>query len=88
MSRVPKRALILMCNTFQTIELSRLQVGDDGPADFITSTLIEAENLLPLMLEYQRAGRACSVNSPLTIVCNILVLFFFAFSSFFAAYSL
>jgi D-serine ammonia-lyase len=50
---------------FKTTELTMLQVGDGlGPVNVIVSTLIEAENVLPLMLEYKAAGRAVSVSLP------------------------
>ncbi|EHL02316.1 putative D-serine dehydratase [Glarea lozoyensis 74030] len=48
--------------THKTTELTKLQVGDgNGPANLIVSTIIEAENVAPLLLEYKAAGRA--VNS-------------------------
>ncbi|CAK7268517.1 hypothetical protein SEPCBS119000_003102 [Sporothrix epigloea] len=46
--------------THKTIELTRLQVGDELPVQLIASTLLEAERLLPLLQSYQEAGR--SVN--------------------------
>ncbi|KAL5391517.1 hypothetical protein PMIN06_007405 [Paraphaeosphaeria minitans] len=47
----------------KTLELSKLQVGPalDKPANFIVSTLVEAENLLPFLLECQANGRESSV---------------------------
>ncbi|CAO2656410.1 Nn.00g052130.m01.CDS01 [Neocucurbitaria sp. VM-36] len=45
----------------KTTELSKLQVGETGPANFIVSTVIEAENLLPYLLECQAKGREASV---------------------------
>ncbi|KAF2869070.1 putative serine dehydratase domain-containing protein [Massariosphaeria phaeospora] len=45
----------------KTLELSKLQVGDSGPAHFIVSTVVEAEHLLPFAQECQAAGRACSI---------------------------
>ncbi|KAF2272418.1 uncharacterized protein EI97DRAFT_436913 [Westerdykella ornata] len=47
----------------KTIELSRMQVGDDDSrtAHFAVSTLIEAENLVPLANEYQARGRKCNI---------------------------
>ncbi|KAL5121075.1 hypothetical protein ACEQ8H_000926 [Pleosporales sp. CAS-2024a] len=45
----------------KTLELSKLQVGATGPANFIVSTVIEAENLLPLVLDCQRQGREASI---------------------------
>ena len=48
----------------QTTELTRLQVGGGlGPVNIIVSTLIEAENVVPLLLEYKAAGRAVNVSS-------------------------
>lgn len=46
----------------QTTELTRLQVGP-GPrsANLVVSTLLEAENITPLILEYQREGRKCDL---------------------------
>lgn len=46
----------------QTLELSKLQVGDKGPANFIVSTLMEAENLLPYLIESQAQGHEASVS--------------------------
>ncbi|KAK3330077.1 putative serine dehydratase domain-containing protein [Apodospora peruviana] len=45
--------------THKTIELTRLQVGDERktPVSLITSTIKEAENVLPLLQEYQCKGR-------------------------------
>ena len=49
----------------QTTELTRLQVGGGlGPVNIIVSTLIEAEHVVPLLLEYKAAGRAVSVSFP------------------------
>lgn len=45
----------------KTLEIAKLQVGEEGPADFVVSTLIEAENLLPFLLECEARGRACSI---------------------------
>jgi hypothetical protein len=36
--------------------------GGLGPVNIIVSTLIEAENVLPLLLEYKNAGRAVNVS--------------------------
>lgn len=55
---------ILANITLQTTELTRLQVGSDsGPANIIVSTIVEAENVLPLLLEYKNAGREINVNT-------------------------
>lgn len=52
----------------KTLELSVLQVGEKGPANFIVSTVIEAENLLPFVEECQKKGRTASVrNEPQNI---------------------
>jgi hypothetical protein len=50
----------------QTIELTRMQVGNDldTPADIIVSTILEAENIIPLMKEYQSRGRKVNVITP------------------------
>lgn len=45
----------------KTLELSILQVGETGPANFIVSTVIEAENLLPFVVESQKKRREASV---------------------------
>jgi D-serine deaminase-like pyridoxal phosphate-dependent protein len=46
----------------KTLELSKLMVGKDGPAQFIVSTIVEAENLGPYVLEVQKEGREASVR--------------------------
>ncbi|UKZ87347.1 uncharacterized protein TrAFT101_003155 [Trichoderma asperellum] len=45
--------------THKTVELTRLQVGEDlsRPANLIVSTLSEAEFVLPLLEEYKKKGR-------------------------------
>ncbi|KAI1282670.1 putative serine dehydratase domain-containing protein [Xylaria sp. FL0933] len=45
--------------THKTAELTRLQVGDNDstPVNIVVSTLAEAENVLPLLKEYQLKGR-------------------------------
>ncbi|KAF1920399.1 putative serine dehydratase domain-containing protein [Ampelomyces quisqualis] len=45
----------------KTIELACLQVGETGPANFIVSTLIEAEHLADLVLRWQGSGREASI---------------------------
>ncbi|KAF2660676.1 hypothetical protein K491DRAFT_754483 [Lophiostoma macrostomum CBS 122681] len=47
----------------KTLELSKLQVGSDPstPAHFVVSTIIEAENLLPFLLDCVAIKRSCSV---------------------------
>ncbi|KAI1338833.1 putative serine dehydratase domain-containing protein [Xylariaceae sp. FL0016] len=49
--------------THKTAELTRLQVGDKSksPVNIIVSTITEAENVLPLLKEYQEAGRQVNV---------------------------
>ncbi|KAK4193279.1 D-serine dehydratase [Podospora australis] len=49
--------------THKTTELTRLQVGDTNttPASIIVSTIIEAENVLPLLKEYQSKGRDVNI---------------------------
>ena len=49
----------------QTLELAKLQVAQEGAADFVVSTVVEAENLLPFVLECQAKGRASSVSEKL-----------------------
>ncbi|KAM0140894.1 hypothetical protein ACHAP3_002576 [Botrytis cinerea] len=46
-----------------------LQIGDGpGPANIVVSTVVEAENIVPLLLEYKSGGRAVNVlySFPLT----------------------
>ncbi|KAH7336596.1 putative serine dehydratase domain-containing protein [Rhexocercosporidium sp. MPI-PUGE-AT-0058] len=44
--------------THKTTELTKLQVGEGSrPVNIIVSTLVEAEHILPLLLEYKSAGR-------------------------------
>lgn len=38
-----------------------MQVGDEGPANFIVSTVVEAEHLLGYVKECQDKGRESSV---------------------------
>lgn len=47
----------------QTTELTRLQVGDKStsPVNLVVSTVLEAESIIPLLREYQRAGRKVNV---------------------------
>ncbi|KAI9648434.1 hypothetical protein NHQ30_003068 [Ciborinia camelliae] len=55
--------------THKTTELTRLQVGDgSGPANIVVSTVVEAENIVPLLLEYKHKGRAVNLlySFPLT----------------------
>lgn len=46
----------------KTIQLSKMQVGETGPADFVVSTLMEAEHLATFVSDCQRQGRAASVS--------------------------
>ncbi|TGO30556.1 hypothetical protein BPAE_0004g00110 [Botrytis paeoniae] len=55
--------------THKTTELTRLQIGDGpGPANIVVSTVVEAENIVPLLLEYKSEGRAVNIlySFPLT----------------------
>ncbi|KAF7911022.1 uncharacterized protein EAF01_002530 [Botrytis porri] len=55
--------------THKTTELTRLQIGDGpGPANIVVSTVVEAENIVPLLLEYKNEGRAVNIlySFPLT----------------------
>ncbi|ODA76977.1 hypothetical protein RJ55_07494 [Drechmeria coniospora] len=49
--------------THKTVELARLQVGDDAgrPVQLIVSTVAEAEFLTPMLSEYRRQGRRVNV---------------------------
>lgn len=48
---------------FKTVELTRLQVGDGPrPSNVIVSTIKEAENVTPLLLEMKKANRAVNVS--------------------------
>jgi hypothetical protein len=49
--------------THKTLELAKLQVGETGPANFIVSTVLEAENLFAFVKECQDGGREASVRS-------------------------
>lgn len=53
----------------QTLELAKLQVGGSGPVNFVVSTLIEAENLLPFLRECAAQGRNGSVSSLVPLCC-------------------
>jgi hypothetical protein len=46
----------------KTLELSQMQVGETGPANFIVSTVVEAERLAPFVKECQGKGRDASVS--------------------------
>ncbi|KAK5995341.1 D-serine dehydratase [Cladobotryum mycophilum] len=58
--------------THKTIEVTRLQVGDDisRPANLIVSTLAEAEFILPLLKEWTSKGRKVNVVYGLPITSN------------------
>ncbi|CAG8956891.1 hypothetical protein HYFRA_00012346 [Hymenoscyphus fraxineus] len=43
--------------THKTNELTELQVGEVGPVNIIVSTVLEAEQVLPLLLKYKKLGR-------------------------------
>lgn len=55
----------------KTLSLSKLQVGETGPANFIVSTVIEAENLFDYVLECQKNGREASVCIRQPSVLNV-----------------
>jgi hypothetical protein len=56
----PRRVLIMR----QTIEIARLQIDDDPEqARVLVNNLSDAENLLPLFLEYQKEGKQVNVSS-------------------------
>jgi D-serine ammonia-lyase len=57
-------AIGLIGMNIQTTELTRLQVGDarTDPARIIVSTIVEAENIVPLLKEYQSKGREVNVR--------------------------
>lgn len=46
----------------KTLELAAIQVGETGPANFIVSTLAEAENLAGFVVDLQAQGREASVS--------------------------
>jgi hypothetical protein len=46
----------------KTLELSKLQVGETGPASFIVSTVMEAEQLCSFVAGCQSKGREASVR--------------------------
>jgi len=46
----------------KTLEMSKMQVGDSGPAHFIVSTVVEAEHLAGYVKECQEQGRDASVS--------------------------
>ncbi|CZT52373.1 related to alanine racemase [Rhynchosporium secalis] len=51
----------------KTTELTRLQLGEgSGPANIIVSTILEAEPIVRLLLEYKSAGRALLYGFPIT----------------------
>lgn len=49
--------------THKTTQVARMQIGDDvsRPAQFVVSTLQEAEMLVPLLSEYKEKGRRVNV---------------------------
>lgn len=56
--------LKLTFNVLQTVEATRLQVGDDAsfPVNLVISTLAEGEFLLPALKEYKAQGRQVNVS--------------------------
>lgn len=65
---------ILLTGPKQTTELTRLQVGEDPdtPANIIVSTILEAENITPLLQIFQQQGRAVNVLYAFPIYPSIL----------------
>jgi hypothetical protein len=50
-------------SSHQTTEITRLQIGEDpDEVRLMVKTLSEAENLLPLLLEYLKQGKQVSVS--------------------------
>jgi D-serine deaminase-like pyridoxal phosphate-dependent protein len=49
--------------THKTTELLKLQVGSDPstPVNIVVSTILEAENVVPILQEYQQSGRPVNV---------------------------
>ncbi|CAN8101457.1 unnamed protein product [Discula destructiva] len=60
--------------THKTTELTRLQVGEDPrtPANIIVSTILEAENITPLLQTYQKQGRTVNVLYAFPLYPSIL----------------
>ncbi|KAE9364668.1 hypothetical protein N431DRAFT_489194 [Stipitochalara longipes BDJ] len=51
-----------LVNVHKTVEIARLQIGDDPEqARILATNLSEVENLLPLFLEYQKEGKQVNV---------------------------
>jgi hypothetical protein len=49
----------------QTAEIARLQIGEDPEqVRVLVTNLSEAENLLPLFLDYQKEGKQVNVKTP------------------------
>lgn len=51
-----------MLTMLQTMELAHMQVGEGGKANFIVSTLIEAEHLKGFVKQRQARGDEASVS--------------------------
>lgn len=50
-------------HVWKTIELTKFQVGDGTrPANIIVSTIKEAENVVPLLVEMKQANREVNVS--------------------------
>lgn len=45
----------------QTPEIAKLQVGDSTEANFIASTVIEIEMMIPLLQELKQEGRKINI---------------------------
>jgi D-serine ammonia-lyase len=53
----------------QTIEIARLQIGDDPEqARVLVTNISDAENLLPLFIEYEKEGKQINVSTQPWIV--------------------
>lgn len=62
------------CQRLQTVELTRLQVGEDPstPANIIVSTILEAEKITPLLRDFQDKGRKVNVLYAFPLYPSIL----------------
>jgi hypothetical protein len=77
-----KKMKLLADNSCKTIELTRLQVGDETPqATIVVSTVLEAEKVLPLLKDYQSRGRSVNVSDPHIILLQNSVLTTHRFST-------
>lgn len=69
--------LSILTLTTQTVEVTKLQVGEDAsqPVNLVVSTLAEAEFLLPALLEYKAQGRKVNVLYGLPIPSGAVARF-------------